>query len=54
MLKHRNKNIFTAIDLFSGTDGFTVGSKRAGFEVVAVVEVDKEIKKKQENLSPIA
>jgi DNA (cytosine-5)-methyltransferase 1 len=36
-----NKSSFTAIDLFSGGGGMTVGLKRAGFEVVSAVEVDE-------------
>jgi DNA (cytosine-5)-methyltransferase 1 len=43
MLKKRKKNNFTAVDLFSGAGGLTVGLKRAGFKVVAAVEVDAEI-----------
>lgn len=45
MSKHQNKEVFTAIDLFSGAGGLTIGLKRAGFKVVAAVEVDGEIAK---------
>jgi len=45
MLKRQNKEVFTAIDLFSGAGGLTIGLKRAGFKVVAAVEVGGEIAK---------
>lgn len=45
MLKRQNKEVFTAIDLFSGAGGLTIGLKKAGFKVVAAVEVDGEIAK---------
>jgi DNA (cytosine-5)-methyltransferase 1 len=37
------KKVFTAIDLFSGAGGLTVGLKKAGFKVKVSVEVDEEI-----------
>lgn len=44
MSNHRikNKSKFTAIDLFSGAGGLTVGLKAAGFKVVAAAEIDKD------------
>jgi DNA (cytosine-5)-methyltransferase 1 len=42
----------TAIDVFSGMGGLTLGLKRAGFRVVAGIEVNKEIAKTYEKNHP--
>lgn len=43
MLNRKDKkNKFTAIDLFSGAGGLTLGLKNGGFKVVAAVEIDKD------------
>src|ERR1700752_3346058 len=42
----------TAVDLFSGMGGLTLGLKRAGFRVVAGVEIDEEIAKTYEKNHP--
>lgn len=42
----------TAIDVFSGMGGLTLGLKRAGFRVVAGVEADKDIAKTYEKNHP--
>ena len=52
MSKHQSKEVFTAIDLFSGAGGLTLGLKRAGFKVVAAVEVDGEIAKTYQKNHP--
>lgn len=52
MSKHQSKEVFTAIDLFSGAGGLTIGLKRAGFKVVAAVEVDGEIAKTYQKNHP--
>jgi len=38
----KNKGKFTAVDLFSGAGGLTVGLKKAGFNVVAAIEIDED------------
>ena len=40
--RKKNKSTFTAIDLFSGAGGLTVGLKAAGFKVVAAAEIDED------------
>lgn len=45
MKKASSKKQLTAIDLFCGAGGLTVGLKKAGFKVVAAVEFDPELAK---------
>ncbi len=52
MSKHQSKEVFTAIDLFSGAGGLTLGLKRAGFKVVAAVELDGEVAKTYQKNHP--
>ena len=39
---NKNNNIYTAIDLFSGAGGLSLGAQNAGFEIVVAVEKDKD------------
>jgi len=38
-----NQNKYRVIDLFAGAGGFSLGFEKAGFEIVAAVEFDKQI-----------
>lgn len=38
---HKNKQQYNAVDLFAGVGGLSVGLKKAGFKVVASVEIDE-------------
>ncbi len=38
--RHRDRSLRTAIDLFSGCGGMTVGLHRAGFSVIGAIELD--------------
>src|SRR3989338_38214 len=50
--KKKGKNKFTAIDLFSGAGGLTVGFKAAGFKDVAAVESDGDAVKTYSTNNP--
>ena len=38
---HKNKRQYNAVDLFAGVGGLSVGLKKAGFRVIASVEIDE-------------
>jgi DNA (cytosine-5)-methyltransferase 1 len=49
---NQSSNAPTAIDIFAGMGGLTLGLKRAGFRVVVGVEVDEEVAKTYEENHP--
>lgn len=38
---HKNKRQYNAVDLFAGVGGLSVGLKKAGFKVIASIEIDE-------------
>jgi len=57
-MNNNNNNKYTAIDLFSGAGGLSLGAQNAGFEIVVAVEKDKEagltFKKNHQNSTVIS
>lgn len=41
LARHRFGNKFTAIDLFCGAGGLSLGLKQAGFQVLAGIEIEE-------------
>ncbi|OAV67038.1 C-5 cytosine-specific DNA methylase [Bacteroidales bacterium Barb6] len=39
-MNNKSNNIYTAIDLFSGAGGLSLGAQNAGFEIAIAIEQD--------------